>query len=133
MSTIHRFNGSSDHFDWENVEAREYAGEAVKGATGKILIGKNEGAEHFVFRYFCIEPGGHSTLNDYHGHPHGVMILHGKAVLSLEDKQYELSPRDVVFIGPWEHHSFATMGDDPLGFLCVIPSKELMDRLEKLP
>ncbi len=131
MSTIHHFNGRDDHFDWENVETREYAGAAVKGAIGKILIGANEGAEHFVFRYFCIEPGGHSTLNDYHGHPHGVMILHGRATLTLEDKQFEVEPRDVIFISPWEHHSFATLGKEALGFLCVIPSKELLERLEE--
>ncbi len=131
MSTIHKFKGNEDRFDWENVETIVYADGAAKGATGKRVIGPKDGAEHFVFRYFCIEPGGHSALADYHAHPHGVLILHGRAMLNLEDKMYELGPHDAVFISPWEHHSLATLGDKPMGFLCVIPNKDMMAKLEK--
>lgn len=132
MSTIHHFTGTGDQFDWENVKLLHYADGETKGTSGKILIGTNDGAEHFVFRYFCVEPGGHTTLNDYHVHPHGVLILHGHALLTVEDKQFELGPRDVVFIKPWEHHSFAAVGDERLGFLCVIPHKDMLAKLEQL-
>ena len=131
MGTLHHFTGTKDHLDWENVKELHYADAAIKSTSGKILIGTNDGAEHFVFRYFCVEPGGHSTLNDYHAHPHGVMILHGRALVTLDDKQVELGPHDVIFVGPWEHHSFAALGDAPLGFLCVIPNLDMLAKLEK--
>ncbi len=132
MSTIHHFTGTEDHFDWENIKELHYTSESIKNTSGKIMIGTDDGAEHFVFRYFCVEPGGHSTLNDQHAHPHGVMILHGRALVTLEDKQYELGPRDVVFVQPWQSHSFAAVGDEPMGFLCVIPNLDMMAKLENL-
>ena len=131
MSTIHRFRGTEDHFDWENVMSKQYSDGAAKGASGKILIGNTDGAEHFVFRYFCVDPGGHSTLQDYHAHDHGIMILHGHALLKVEDESYEVHPRDIIYIPPWEHHSLAALGDEPLGFLCVIPNKEMLSKIQE--
>jgi quercetin dioxygenase-like cupin family protein len=130
MTTIHRFCGTESSFDWEDVLSKEYAVGASKGASGKVMIGKAEGAPHFAFRYFCIQPGGHSTLNDHHAHEHGVMILHGRALLTAGDQKIEVGPRDIVYIEPWEYHSFAALGDEPLGFLCVIPNKELLDSIK---
>jgi len=126
MSVIHRFTGSDFSFDWEDVKSKDYPDGAAKGASGKIMIGKEEGAEYFVFRYFHIQPGGHSTLEDYHAHDHGVMILHGRALVTIGDEQFEAGPRDIVYISPWVSHSLTTLGDDPLGFLCVIPNKDLL-------
>lgn len=131
MSRIHRFCGNEDHFDWENVRSKQYPDGAAKRASGKIMIGNADGAENFVFRYFHVEPGGHSTIQDYHAHDHGVMILHGLALVTIENEQYELKPRDIVYISPWEHHSLAPLGDEPLGFLCVIPNKDMLTRLNK--
>ncbi len=131
MSTVHKFQGTETSFDWENAIHKEYAEGAAKGASGKIMIGRDDGAEHFVFRYFRIEPGGHSTLNDYHAHDHGVMILHGSALLTLGEEQFELDPYDVVYIQPWEYHHLAALGDEPMGFLCVIPNKEMLAKLQQ--
>ena len=47
-------------------------------------------------RYFAAQPGGHTSL-DQHAHDHGVYVLHGRARLRL--------------------------GDEPFGFLCVVPAK----------
>lgn len=126
MSTIHRFTGSDFSYDWENVRSKEYPDGAAKGASKKVMIGPEEGAEYFVFRYFNIQPGGHSTLEDFHAHDHGVLILHGRALVKVEDEQFEAGPRDIVYISPWVKHSLTTIGDEPLGFLCVIPNKELL-------
>jgi quercetin dioxygenase-like cupin family protein len=132
MSSVHKFRGAQTNFDWENAILKEYAEGAARGASGKIMIGRDDGAEHFVFRYFRIEPGGHSTLNDYHAHDHGVMVLHGRALLSLGEEQFELGPFDVVYIQPWEYHHLAALGDEPMGFLCVIPNKEMLVKLQEL-
>jgi quercetin dioxygenase-like cupin family protein len=131
MAVVHRFIGKENAFDWEDVHAKKYDDGAAKGASGKILIGRDEGAEHFVFRYFLIQPGGHSATRDHHAHVHGVMILHGKARVTVEDQVYDLNPRDLIFIKPWEHHDLAAIGDEPMGFLCVIPNKDMLSKLDE--
>jgi quercetin dioxygenase-like cupin family protein len=126
MATIHRFNGTEHCFDWENVRSIQYDSGAAKGVTGRILIGSDEQAPYFVFRYFHVAPGGHSMLNDYHAHDHGVLILHGRALVNVEGQEFELNPMDVIHIQSWEHHSLSTIGDQPMGFLCVIANKDLL-------
>lgn len=129
MSVIHRFTGTDTDFNWEDVLAKEFTNDTSKGASGKIIISAKDNAEYFVFRYIRIEPGGYSTFNDYHTHDHGIYILHGHAVVTIEGKDYELSPRDVIYISPLEHHYLKTVGDEPLGFLCLIPNKEMLKKL----
>lgn len=131
MSTIHEFNGSNTSYDWLGAIKKEYPEGPAKGAKGKIIIGDQDGANHFVFRYFCIEPGGHSAIDDTHEHDHGVYILHGKAIAHIGEMVKEVGPNDVVYIEPWMPHHFETLGDEPLGFLCVIPNKEMLKRLSK--
>ena len=130
MSSVHRFKGSAIDFDWENVPSIQFPEGRASKASGRIMIGKDDGAPYFVFRYFLIQPGGHSTLDDFHAHDHGVLILHGKARVVVEDLEYELGPNDVIYISPWERHSLTPIGNEPLGFLCVIPNKELLSQLE---
>ena len=129
MSAIHRFNGTETAYNWETTLSKEYSGETSKDVSGKVIIGQNDGAGYFIFRYFCIGPGGHSTLDDYHAHDHGVYILHGHAVVTIEGNEFEVGPRDMIYISPLEHHHFITVGDEPLGFLCVIPNKEMLEKL----
>lgn len=129
MAIIHHFTGKNHRYDWENVRTVTYDDGPAKSVTGKIMIGRDEDARFFVFRYFCVEPGGHSTLNDYHAHDHGVLILHGRAEVWLDDGVFELDPMDIIYIKPWEHHSLRPIGNEPMGFLCVIPNKELLQSL----
>lgn len=133
MAVVHRFSGTDTNYDWEDIETTNYEGTSAVGASKKVLIGAAEGAPHFVFRYFHLEPGGHSTLNDYHAHDHGVMILHGKARVTVEDKKYDLNPRDIVYIKGLEHHFLEAVGNEPLGFLCVIANKDLLARIGVKP
>jgi quercetin dioxygenase-like cupin family protein len=36
----------------------------------------------------------------------------------------EVGPRDALYISPNEEHQLHTLGDEPFGFLCIIPPKE---------
>ena len=120
MGIVHRYTGLEGAFNWEGATAKSYESADVKGATGKVLVGPAEGAPHFHIRYFRVEPGGHTRL-DQHPHDHGVFILHGRACVLLGDNKVEVGPRDVVYIPGGEVHQFHTIGDAPLGFLCVVP------------
>ncbi|MCG2768689.1 MAG: cupin domain-containing protein [Anaerolineae bacterium] len=121
MGTIHRFVGSKSTFDWESVPEKMVDAPDTVGVTGKVLVGAKDGALDFRIRYFQIEPGGHSSL-EQHPHDHGVFILHGRARVRLGPEEMEMEPRDVVYIPGNELHQFQAIGDEPLGFLCVIPA-----------
>jgi len=123
MGIVHRFIGKENDFNWEGAIPRDYIKPGTKGSTGKVLIGKGDGADHFVIRYFRVEPGGWTALES-HPHEHGVFILHGGAQVLLGDKIIEVGPYDAIFIPPGEVHQLIPIGDLPLGFLCIIPPKE---------
>ncbi len=120
MGTVHKYKGEENAFDWEGVFEKLYQAADVRGVTAKVLIGPAEGAPHFRIRYFCVEPGGHTSL-DQHPHEHGVFILHGRASVLLGDDEVEVGPRDVVYVPGDEVHQFRALGSEPVGFLCVIP------------
>jgi oxalate decarboxylase/phosphoglucose isomerase-like protein (cupin superfamily) len=42
----------------------------------------------------------------------------------LGDQQVTVGPWDVVYVPGDEVHQFCNLGDEPLGFLCVIPAIE---------
>ncbi len=49
--------------------------------------------------------------------------MHGRARLRLGDDEHELNVGDVVYIPGNEVHQFFTLGQEPFGFLCVVPAK----------
>jgi quercetin dioxygenase-like cupin family protein len=118
---IHRYR---EQFDWEGVSASLYPpGKQMKGVSVRWLIGPAEGAFHFALRYFEIEPGGWTSL-DQHAHDHGVVILRGRGQVLLGEEDWQVGFGDVVYIPSHEVHQLKSIGEEPLGFLCVIPSRE---------
>lgn len=125
MGVVHRRVRGADAptWDYETVAVKEYtSGNATPGSTRRILIGQDEGADDFIVRYFTIPVGGHSALES-HPHQHGVVIVHGRARVLLGEEWTEVGPGDAVFIGSNEVHQLRTLGDQPLGFICVISSR----------
>lgn len=132
MGNIRRFIGDEDTFEWESQTIDEY-GEAhgAKDACIKWIIGPLEHAPHFAIRYVEIQSGGYSTL-ETHEHDHGVIVLKGKGSVLHQDQEEAISYGDAIYIPPNEIHQFRNIGDEPLGFLCVIPNKELLKELTTL-
>ena len=109
---------------WQGIPVRAYGPEnsGADRATRQVLIGTGENSPHFHMRYFAVQPGGHTSL-DQHAHDHGVYVLHGRARLHMGNDTYEISTGDVIYIPGNEIHQFFTLGDEPFGFLCVVPAK----------
>lgn len=118
MSVIHRFTGNETSYQWEGVDVRAYHG-AFEGVTRQVPIGPAEESHNFHVRYFRLEPGKQSN-KESHPHEHGVIILHGQARVQINQDFFELNPKDAIFIASNDLHQFTALGDEPLGFLCVV-------------
>ena len=71
--SVRRFDG----FRWEDVSLLAYKeGGPYKGVTRQVLF-EGEASLPAQWRYFEVEPGGHSTL-ERHEHLHYVLILRGR-------------------------------------------------------
>ena len=83
------------------------------------LIGEAEGASQYRMRYFEVPAGGR-TARERHPHDHGVMIVAGRARVTLGSETHEVSEGDVVYVAADELHCFEALGDHELGFVCVV-------------
>ena len=121
MAIIHRYK---DQFDWEGVPLGRYPpGKEIEGVSVRWLIGPAEQAPNFAVRYFEVEPGGWTSL-DQHAHDHGVVILRGRGRVLLGQEEHPVSFGDVIYIPGNEVHQIRNPEQEPLGFLCVIPAAD---------
>ena len=119
MGTIHRQSGEGGRLDWEGIPVEAYDGDGATEATKRVLIGGRDGARNFSIRYFEIPPGGKSSL-DQHAHDHGIYVLKGRGRVLMGSELTEVTPGDIIYIPPQEHHQFTNNGAEPLGMLCVV-------------
>lgn len=125
MSKVHSFKGKDENYRWEGARWRRYEDrDDVKGVTENWLIGKREQAENFAMRYYEVEVGGFSHA-EQHDHDHGILLLRGKARLQVNEDYFDLEPYDVAYVSPNDFHQLVNTGDEPMGFICVIPAKRV--------
>lgn len=110
-----------DGYRWDGVPLLAYKPEGThfKGITRQVLFGEAEALD-CQLRYFEIEPGGHSTLEQHH-HVHAVMIVRGRGRVLVGEAVHALAPLDLVYVPPQTWHQFRADADDALGFLCLVP------------
>ncbi len=119
MGAIHRRSGTG----WEGVPAQAYDDPGLPGVLKHELIGEADGATRYRVRYFEVPAGG-ATARERHPHDHGVMIISGRARVTLGAQTQELEEGDVVYVAGDELHCFEALGEQPLGFVCVVGPKE---------
>ena len=117
MGVVHRRSGTA--VGWEGVDPQVYADASLSGVRKHELIGEAEGASQYRMLYFEVPPGGR-TARERHPHDHGVMIVAGRARVTLGDSTHEVGEGDVVYVAGNELHCFEALGDVPLGFVCVV-------------
>ncbi|MGZ4220273.1 MAG: cupin domain-containing protein [Solirubrobacteraceae bacterium] len=115
MGVIHRRGQTG----WEGVVAQEYGDPALSGVRKHELIGEAEGATRYRVRYFEV-PAGSRTARESHPHDHGVVIVTGRARVTLGDEVHEVGEGDVVYVAGDELHCFEALDERPLGFVCVV-------------
>lgn len=116
----------SDHirqtrpFRWDGIEVKPYKGEGThfSGITRQLLFSGGDGLA-CELRYFEVAPGGWSSL-ERHRHVHAVMLVRGRARVLIGDRLVEAETHDLIRVPPLTWHQFQTLGDEPLGFLCMV-------------
>ena len=92
---------------------------AFKGVRRVELVGNVGERARTDLRYFEIEPGGYSSLEE-HVHTHIVIGARGCGVLVLDGRRETLSPMDIACIGPLEAHQLRNESSEPFGFFCIV-------------
>ena len=111
MKILNYSEAPSHHFDNQNA----------KGVTGRVVIGKDDHADHFCMRVFTVAPGGF-TPRHAHTWEHEIFIHSGKGQVYKNGEWQAVSSGTVVFIPGNEEHQFMNAGADDFVFICLIPS-----------
>jgi len=115
VGVIHRRTSGG----WAGIAPQAYDDPSLGGVRKHELIGEAEGASQYRMRYFEVPAGGR-TARERHPHDHGVMIVSGRARVTLGDAVHEVGEGDVVYVAGDELHCFEALGERPLGFVCVV-------------
>ena len=107
------------HF--EEQEPKVFNGDTVNNVTGRVVIGRNDGAQNFCMRTFTLSPGGF-TPKHTHEWEHEIFIHSGKGKIFVEGKYQDVSAGTVIFIPGMEEHQFKNDSENDLIFVCLIPS-----------
>lgn len=102
------------------IEPTRFENEAARGVSGRVLIGKSDGAPHFCMRVFELEKGGY-TPRHQHDWEHEVFVHAGQGAVLANGHWSPLAPGSSVFIPPNAEHQFKNAGDVPFVFVCVVP------------
>jgi len=110
-------------FHWSGVDVLRYKQEGTapfKDVTRQVLFdGTDMPCE---LRYFEVAPGGFTTL-ERHEHVHNVMVIRGSGRCIVGDEVHALGTNDLVRVPPMTWHQFHAAADEPLGFLCMVPTQ----------
>jgi quercetin dioxygenase-like cupin family protein len=107
--------------DYHESPTKEFDSEAVKGVTGRVVIGKEDQADNFCMRVFTIAPGGF-TPRHFHEWEHEIFVHSGNGKVYQKGEWREVTSGTVVFIPGDEEHQFMNGGGEDFVFICLIPS-----------
>jgi len=106
---------------YQEAEVKTYLGNAPSGVTGRVVIGRDDGAKNLCMRVFELEPGAH-TGKHAHEWEHEVFIHSGKGSILRDGKWAPFAAENVIFIPGGEEHQLRNDGSELLIFVCVIPT-----------
>jgi quercetin dioxygenase-like cupin family protein len=106
---------------FDEIEVRPYPSDKAKNAVGRVAIGKAEGAENYCMRILQVNKAGNTAFHS-HDFEHEVFIHQGVGQVFGNGKWHDFKAGDVMFIPSNEEHQFKNTGEEPVLFVCVIPS-----------
>ena len=106
--------------NYQDLESTRFENDQVKGVTGRVVIGKADGAENFCMRVFEVEKGGNTPRHE-HEWEHEIFFHKGEGAVFKEGEWVPVKGGSVVFVPGNEEHQIKNTGDDTLAFVCLVP------------
>lgn len=106
---------------YADVNATRFENPEVKGVAGRVVIGKDDGANNFCMRVFEIDTTG-NTPRHSHAWEHEMFVHSGEGEILGNGQWTPIRAGDVVFIPGNEEHQMRNNGKEPLTVVCLVPS-----------
>lgn len=95
-------------------------GEGVKNVTGRVAIGKDDGAPNFCMRVFTIGADGF-TPRHVHEWEHEIFVHAGKGQVFRDGEWVDVQAGSTIFVPGNEEHQLRNRGKEDFTFVCLIP------------
>jgi quercetin dioxygenase-like cupin family protein len=106
---------------YKEAEVKTYLANAPEGVTGRVVIGKDDGAKNFCMRVFELEPGAY-TGRHAHDWEHEVFVHSGSGSILRDGQWVPFAMGSAILIPGGEEHQLRNDGSELLTFVCVIPT-----------
>ncbi len=106
---------------YKQIPETRFDNEKAKGVSGRVAIGKADGAENFCMRVFEVDAGGHSPKHS-HEWEHEIFFHAGTGEVFSGEEWIPVSAGSVAFVPGGTDHQIRNTGSDTLVFVCLIPS-----------
>lgn len=106
---------------YTSVTATKFENDQAKGVSGRVVVGKEDGANHFYMRIFEVVPGGYSARHT-HAWEHEIFIHSGDGEMYGDGKWNSVKPGTVLFVPPNAEHQIRNTGKELLIYACLIPA-----------
>jgi quercetin dioxygenase-like cupin family protein len=93
----------------------------AKGVTGRVIIGKADGAPNFCMRVFELDQGGCSPKHA-HDWEHEIFFHAGEGEVWQDGGWTPVQSGWVAYIPGNEEHQIRNTGEEKLIFVCLIPA-----------
>lgn len=110
--------------NFNKVEKRDaYVRDKAKGASVRVAIAEEDGAEELTMSVYEVDPGGFTPL---HAHPweHAVFVVQGNGIVFDGKEECKLGRNDVLFIPKNQKHQIKNTGEQNLILTSVVPIQQ---------
>ena len=106
--------------DYHEVAPRELTAATMHGVTGRVVLGKADGADNYCMRIIEVAPGG---VIPPHHHPweHEQFVHAGTGRILRDGTWVEIGPGAVLLIPADVEHTIENTGSVPLVIVCLVP------------
>ena len=122
LQNVTKFFRHLGDFDWNHITPADDkpSDDSWKGVSRRVFVGETGESTQFHLRYFEIEQGGYTTL-EQHEHEHAVVVMRGQGCAIVGCKEIPMKFGDVIYVSPNDAHQFRNDDSlEPFGFLCVV-------------
>jgi len=109
------------HKNYKDIKPRHFETDAIKGVSGRVVIGNKTGANNFCMRVFEFSPDGYTPKHS-HDWEHELFFHSGSGEVYGNGQWNPVQAGSVVFIPPNEEHQIRNSGQDLLVAVCLIPA-----------